>query len=287
LGRFLSIDPLAASTVTMSPYTGMNNNPVSMVDPFGLQGKDNLTTPKVYTVYSIIPPVQLSYATKNAPIGSLNATQVMGLVRGESMATVMGWTSSQGESKLQMQTGDGTEKVDNSIAVGSRGVADPIASSGEGTELFFSRSEPKENLVAPQVDKSGGLGFSGINENNLNQPNFNWEHLIGPGLIASGAEVIPKVWLKHLGIRSFVVPGATKATSAASVILRSIIPKSLPTLRFLPKAISLGGQLGRATPGLGWIITLADLQYIGVHKSIEYAPENLKDGIILGYSLGL
>jgi RHS repeat-associated protein len=36
LGRFLSVDPLAASTVRFSPYAGMNNNPVSLVDPLGL-----------------------------------------------------------------------------------------------------------------------------------------------------------------------------------------------------------------------------------------------------------
>lgn len=39
LGRFLSVDPLAASTAGMSPYTGMNNNPVSVVDPLGLRGE--------------------------------------------------------------------------------------------------------------------------------------------------------------------------------------------------------------------------------------------------------
>lgn len=41
LGRFLSVDPLAANTVRFSPYTGMNNNPVSVVDPLGLQGFQN------------------------------------------------------------------------------------------------------------------------------------------------------------------------------------------------------------------------------------------------------
>jgi hypothetical protein len=37
LGRFLSIDPLAMVTPTVSPYAAMDNNPVSMVDPLGLQ----------------------------------------------------------------------------------------------------------------------------------------------------------------------------------------------------------------------------------------------------------
>jgi len=42
LGRFTSIDPLAAATAHMSPYTGMNNDPVSTVDPMGLIGLPNL-----------------------------------------------------------------------------------------------------------------------------------------------------------------------------------------------------------------------------------------------------
>jgi hypothetical protein len=41
LGRFLSIDPMAEATVSLSPYTGMNNNPVSITDPLGLIGEVN------------------------------------------------------------------------------------------------------------------------------------------------------------------------------------------------------------------------------------------------------
>lgn len=37
LGRFLSVDPLAAATADLSVYAAMNNNPVMMVDPLGLQ----------------------------------------------------------------------------------------------------------------------------------------------------------------------------------------------------------------------------------------------------------
>ena len=36
LGRFLSIDPLAEATVTVSPYAAMDNNPASNIDPLGL-----------------------------------------------------------------------------------------------------------------------------------------------------------------------------------------------------------------------------------------------------------
>jgi RHS repeat-associated protein len=51
LGRFLSIDPMAAATVTMSPYVAMDNNPVSVIDPLGLIGEVfptfNVQTPRV------------------------------------------------------------------------------------------------------------------------------------------------------------------------------------------------------------------------------------------------
>jgi RHS repeat-associated protein len=40
LGRFLSIDPLAAFTSNVSPYAAMDNNLVSMVDPLGLSPGD-------------------------------------------------------------------------------------------------------------------------------------------------------------------------------------------------------------------------------------------------------
>lgn len=36
IGRFLSVDPLASSTLNLSPYVAMNNNPVSLTDPDGL-----------------------------------------------------------------------------------------------------------------------------------------------------------------------------------------------------------------------------------------------------------
>jgi RHS repeat-associated protein len=42
LGMFLSIDPLAAVTANVSPYAAMDNNPVSNVDPLGLQDAANL-----------------------------------------------------------------------------------------------------------------------------------------------------------------------------------------------------------------------------------------------------
>lgn len=35
IGRWLQVDPKAESFATMSPYTGMGNNPISIVDPMG------------------------------------------------------------------------------------------------------------------------------------------------------------------------------------------------------------------------------------------------------------
>jgi RHS repeat-associated protein len=155
LGRFLSIDPLAAATVSLSPYTGMNNDPVSMVDPLGLQGIDHAATPD--RVHAAPIPgtgnVQMSYPTKNAPMGSLSASQLMRLIRGESMASVMGWNSNsaQGGSKLEMQTG-GDPSIDYSmIDYDNYGPITGIAADVSGKS------------VTPQVDKSGGLNLGDIN----------------------------------------------------------------------------------------------------------------------------
>lgn len=61
LGRFLAVDPMAAATAYMSPYTGMNNNPVSVVDPLGLIGE-----------YLTHPPLQGYYSQSAAYQGSLS-----------------------------------------------------------------------------------------------------------------------------------------------------------------------------------------------------------------------
>ncbi len=55
IGRFLQVDPLAASTDMMSPYTGMNNNPVSIVDPLGLQGVNNMERAGALDAYKVNP----------------------------------------------------------------------------------------------------------------------------------------------------------------------------------------------------------------------------------------
>lgn len=64
LGRFLSIDPLAAATVTVSPYAAMDNNPVSMVDPLGLSPRDpnhmEANTPYLYRPHTPYGSVALT-----------------------------------------------------------------------------------------------------------------------------------------------------------------------------------------------------------------------------------
>ncbi len=39
LGRFMSVDPVAALTDAISPYVAMNNNPIKFIDPLGLTGE--------------------------------------------------------------------------------------------------------------------------------------------------------------------------------------------------------------------------------------------------------
>lgn len=64
IGRFLSIDPLTENTVNLSPYTGMNNDPANLIDPFGLQAfnlQHKLATANV----SPFPMGLVDYGTTN------------------------------------------------------------------------------------------------------------------------------------------------------------------------------------------------------------------------------
>src|SRR5690606_2058427 len=57
IGRFLSIDPLAAAggQDRLSPFQAMGNNPVSRVDPLGLQSFNGMQVPDNHMTVSRLP----------------------------------------------------------------------------------------------------------------------------------------------------------------------------------------------------------------------------------------
>jgi hypothetical protein len=84
--------------------------------------------------------------------------------------------------------------------------------------------------------------------------------------------IIPKVLF-----RGFVARGATAFTSISSITFRAIIPRSWSTVSFLPKSVSLGGQLGRATSGVGFYVTVGQLIW-GGYENFKTMPITVVHG---------
>jgi RHS repeat-associated protein len=99
-----------------------------------------------------------------------------------------------------------------------------------------------------QSSEDGQYLFSGVNLD-----------ITGPTLILLGQETIPK---------PFVMSGATKGTSVASVVLRKAVPQTFT--KVLGKTAGtkvattlgtnvIGGALGRSVPYIGWGMTIYDV----------------------------
>jgi RHS repeat-associated protein len=142
LGRFLSIDPMAAATAMMSPYVAMNNNPVSVTDPLGLIGEVmptfNVQTPRV-SFY--MPFLVMSHYGNQA--GDKSAA-------GQALDAAMAKASSDiQKSYLLMQSlGSGTFTAQGSSASpnnsGSAGAGTIYTATGPVIEVNGSKSEGKK-----------------------------------------------------------------------------------------------------------------------------------------------
>lgn len=110
--------------------------------------------------------------------------------------------------------------------------------------------------------------------------------LVGPIIFGSGLPLIPKqVIPSFIFPRNFVPQGASKFTSVSSIIFRRLFPgktisgKLVPNVvsrvlpKLLPKATSIGGQLGRATSAAGFYITVGQLVWEGF-KNFQTLPVN-------------
>ena len=95
----------------------------------------------------------------------------------------------------------------------------------------------------------------------------------GPGMWLSGQPFVHK-YVAKLFIRSFAAKNAIKWTSPASIFFRKIIPSAWETVPWLPKAFSLGGQIGRVTPMIGMVLTIG--QVLGTYW-YPAARDNIRD----------
>ena len=58
IGRFLSVDPLAKFQSNMTPYHYTHNNPLSRIDPTGMQDKDIPETEPIYVTATRLPTLE-------------------------------------------------------------------------------------------------------------------------------------------------------------------------------------------------------------------------------------
>lgn len=100
--------------------------------------------------------------------------------------------------------------------------------------------------------------------------------ILGISLMATGGPFIYKPCMPSWVFpRNFVPTGASKWTSISSIVFRQMFPgktiqgKLVPKVvseilpKFLPKATSIGGQIGRAWGAIGFYMTLAQLTVEG------------------------
>jgi RHS repeat-associated protein len=119
IGRFLSIDPMAESTANLSPYTGMNNNPVTIMDPLGLQGEVNPSYNSQTPAVSFVRP--LGWWHYQNPNGE------------KTMAGAMTEAAMQNASDMQLLYKVLQSMGTGATAQGSSGVVNNSGSTRNGT----------------------------------------------------------------------------------------------------------------------------------------------------------
>jgi hypothetical protein len=97
--------------------------------------------------------------------------------------------------------------------------------------------------------------------------------VVGPAALLSSLP-FPKRFVPSFIMRSFVMKGASAFTSPASVLFRSSLGRfGAWGTSLLPRAASLGGQLGRITPLGGAVITIFELANYQMPRSFNRAPQ--------------
>jgi len=112
--------------------------------------------------------------------------------------------------------------------------------------------------------------------------------LLGPLIFTSGLPLIYKKLIPAFVFpRNFIPTGASKFTSASSILFRRLLPgfkiwgRQVPKwiTSVLPKATSLGGQLGRATSVIGAYTTIAQLVWDS-YKNFKTLPVNQQSNFV-------
>lgn len=262
LGRWNGMDQLSESYHATSPYAYVMNSPVMFIDPDGrytsqMQGiRDSM--PNIYSGWEYVDGINFGDWNQFQSGSQFNAFVAYMAANGSGG----GGGSSSGGGGGSIFSGGSSSLVFND---GLKEMLLPElmlnGKSGWGNQMW---NHYNDFMNGWNTQNAGWNGFNTqINSNftgNINAGDVA-PYLTGPALTALGWDKIPKSVLPKIGMRGFVPPGANPNTSVASIVFRKVIPKSWPRVSFLPKATSLGGQLGRVVPMVGIATTVWDYTY--------------------------
>ncbi len=240
LGRFTSVDPLAEKYYSMSPYNYVGNNPILNIDPLG---KD---------YWSTNDPDEIRKFWES-------------LISSGSNNTLL---SFEFDNWDHMGDEEFISYVENNIGYN--------LSFNDETGMFYASYvnsvDPEWDIVGVSKSWDDIMNFlEDINSSNKDN-SINANLLRGPALWGISGDFVPKnsKFAKLLWNKSRVVMGASKNTSILSLVLRRNLPQK--SINYLPKAGSLGGQLGRLggkfLGPLGIGLTIYDSFKLGY----EYGP---------------
>ncbi len=196
-----------------------------------------------------------------------------------------------GQEGTEEEFTDARKAVDNALQI-----LGPMSVTAENSAVHYNES-PYAYVLNNPLKYIDPLGLDTVpvykSEQNVTMtakkisfPTF------GTVIFLSGLPLIPKQLIpSFIFPRNFVPKGASPLTSVSSIIFRRLFPgktisgKLVPNVvsrvlpKLLPKAISIGGQLGRATSGIGFYITAGQLVWDGF-KNFQSLPANQQSNFV-------
>ncbi|WP_304343868.1 Hint domain-containing protein [Chryseobacterium koreense] len=249
------MDALSEKYHTTSPYAYVINNPISYLDPDGrdikpIDGGWQFTGSDINLIHS--------YLTSGGSFSNLT----------DQLGSYGGSFGSGGISNFWSSFSGGDTFGGVNVNKGYLSWWTNGAPANGYTNIGGQNYQNIQELVGHRTKMDQGSFDSFMNQKNagFGLNNFsladNWQHMVGPTLTALGSPLIPKSLLPKIGMRGFVMEGATRNTSVASIAFRKIIPSTWKTWDILPAtARNLGGQLGRTVPVVGIGMMVWDYSY--------------------------
>jgi RHS repeat-associated protein len=309
IGRFLGVDPLAAETDMMSPYVAMNNDPVSTVDPWGLQGfntmerqgaLDNMANPFA-EFYSRFSPGTLK------AWGMLGgATTQWGTAAGDAIKQAMAVEKTKTMYEMLGEAAKNPGSVVTNFGVGEKD-AIPMGTDQYGNKVYYyalsktvgvySSAEGQDpnaqlmNIASPHVDNFDGFWgkVSWVLDDRVGRGRYDWDGDYQGIAPMGGAAPVPsfsgiKVIKAGQTIKDFYVYGSKIMKGATYVRnvegLASLSPTaSIPSLL---KAFETEAKAAGATKIIlnGLNIVESRLMNAGAAQRFGYTYEQISENSI-------